>query len=855
MEDDEFSEERIEKLVQHGRKNQRTVKLIKNWCRNAREERSPGRGLVEEMYNVPIGHMGVRCEHAPVGGMMCWDLEDAFLDHYERNCKSCDKRAATNEPDIQSVINEFEAKQAQRKDQAEKREREAANELAHCRREREEVFDQTIPATVEIRDLLDSIDTGTDKHPRHKLIELARLAPDTFTQGIIDYLKNQVLTRQQRLDRVSADVLLTLPLQEETKLEMALAICDYGLSELVCRCLEKNVRNIPVSQINKIIGPLAYRAAPIRDIGGSSRASDPKPLIKLAEAHAEIVQSVLKRLLKKNNENEVDLAARIISKVAPALPEITEPFRRDILAKLLRRRHLLPTISNRGSGDELHRLRQAATALFEHNPDACESILSSLCAGGDATANKEAAEIYSSTLKGSWKGPVLEATPARRLAFKRLLWMAVDNVAKVSFHPADVFFRYTQDNLVKVAVAEIDALFGAAAMLSQAAEQIGKEKSIKTLPTGWEAIEQSNARTAFGGLQRVLIKWAFMASKYEGINGVRYIIGLYEKTPEVEVQFRAYIVAQLTELISNTDTFNCVLPHLYTAMTHSEPLIRGSAASAIGDAPYDIRRDFPDLLFEVYVALMTDPNVYVHQSAVRALKSYAFPEHLKPNLKIALINLIRAYYHDTDRAEFLVKCVVTFVEAFLTETEIEGEIGKQIVGIIGSLPDKEACDAIERLTFSLQNAEGFAKVVAKRLDCEWAREHVREKLYRSLFQVPAVSLQDCVDDIYQTGKFAAPNNYYQVRTPIALLARAGAFKTAEKLCTEIIEKLPDTREQSSLRSFIDSLRRIACFEASLPKTLQAVKHEQDAWNVYLESLKQSQEEKDGNRHLPSMLFR
>lgn len=855
MDDDEFSEERIEKLVQHGRKNQRTATLITNWCRNARVERSPGRGLVEETYNVPIGHMGVRCEHAPAGGMMCWDLEDAFLDHYERNCKSCDKRTAANGPDIQSVINEFEAKQAQRKTQAEKREREAANELVHRRREREEVFDQTIPAAVEIRDLLDSIDTGTDQQSRHKLIELARLAPDTFTQGIIDYLKNQVLTRQQRLDRVSADVLLTLPLQEETKLEVALAICDYGLSDLVCRCLEKNATNIPDSQIDKIIGPLAYRAAPIRSIGGLSRASDPKPLITLTKAHSEGVRNVLKRLLDENNINEVDTAARIISKVTPALPEITAPFQRAILAKLLRRRHLLSAISHRESGDELHRLRQAATALFEADPDACESILSSLCNGGDVTANKEAAEIYSRTLEDSWSGPVLLATPARRLAFKRLLWMAVENATEVSFHPAANFFNYARDNLVKVAVAEIDALFGAAALLSQAAEQIGKEKPIKTAPTGWETLEQSNARAAVDRLQRALIQWAFMASKHEGLNGVIRIIELYEKTPENEIHFRANIVAHLTELIADTDTLNCVLPHLYAAMTHTEALIRGSAATAIGKASYDIRRDFPDLLFEVCVTLMTDPYVYVHQSAVRALKSYAFPEYLKPNLKHALINLIKAYYHETDRADFLVKCLETFVEAFLTETEIEGNTGKIIVGVIDSLADKAACDAIERLTFSLRNAPGFARVVAKRLDCEWAREFVRTKLYRALFQVPAVSLKDCVDDIYKNGKLAASINGYQARTPITLLARAGAFDRTKKLCTEIIEELPDTREQSSLRAFIDSLRRIADFEASLPKTLQALKHEQDAWDSHLKSLERAKEEEDGNGRLPPVLFR
>ena len=787
---------------------------------------------------------------------MCWDLKDAFICHYDRNCKSCDKRSAQHGPNIQPVIDEFESKQAQQKAQEEKREQEAAIELANHRRERQEVFDQTVPAAVEIQDLLDSIDVGEDQESTHRLIELARLAPDTFTTNITDYFKKQVFTSQRKLDRVSADVLLTLPLAEDVKLEVALAICDYGFSDLVCRCLEKNASNIPTSEIDKIIGPLTYRAAPTRFVGGSTRTSDPNPLINLAKAHPEKIQEILKRLLAKNDEHEVDIAARIISKVTPILPKITVPFSRDILAKLLRRKHLLPTINERGSGDELNRLRQAATAVFEKNPENCESILSSLCDGGDVTASKESAEIYSRILEDSWKGPpVLEATPARCLAFKRLLWMAVENTPKVSHHPAAHFFHYAHKNHVKIAVNEIDALFGAAAMLSQKAEKIGEEKTIETAPTGLEVLEQSNARNAIHQLQRALIQWAFMASKHVGLKGVKRIVELYEKTPENEVEFKANIVSHLTELIADTDTFNCVLPHLYTAMTNPKVLIRGSAATAIGEAPHDVKRDFPDLIFEMYVVLMTDPYVYVHQSAVRALKSYVFPDYLKPNLKYALINLIKVYYHDTDKAQFLVECLRKFVDAFLTETEIEGDIGRQLVGVIDSLPDREACDAIDRLAYSFRNAPGFAKVIAKRLDCEWASDFMISKLYRALFLVPAVSLRDCLDEIYKSGKLAASINAHQARTPISLLTRAGAFDEAQKLCIEILEELPETREQESLRAFIESHRRIACFEATIPKTSQEIENELEAWNSHLESIERAKEKADGYRHLPPMLFR
>jgi len=343
-----------------------------------------------------------------------------------------------------------------------------------------------------------------------------------------------------------------------------------------------------------------------------------------------------------------------------------------------------------------------------------------------------------------------------------------------------------------------------------------------------------------------------MVSRHQGQAGITRVLDLYDNTPATEVQFRANIVAHLPELITDTKTMNFVLPHLYSAMTNKEPLLRGSAATAIGEASYDIRRDFPDLIFEVYLALLSDPNVYVHRTAVRALKSYSFPEELKQNLKVALLNLIRVYYRETDQSDFLALCLDEFANAFLTDTEVEGSLGRMIVHIIGSMPDYSACQVIERMPFSMGKAPGYAELVAKLLSSEDAPEYMREKLYRALFHTPRETLADCAGHIVQAQKSSNP---YRLRVPLALLARAGAYGGAALLCDEVLETLPDTREQKNARAFLACLRMMSTFEEALPKTAADLKQARAQWGKLLADLKREKELDDADRGLPPIFYR
>lgn len=191
---------------------------------------------------------------------MCWDPKDAFLAHYEQNCKSCSHRLVGKGADMQPFIDRFENSRIAQREKREAAEKAEAEALSRRRQERAKVFDLSNPSQMEINSLLDEIDIRGDSTAREKLLEFANLARDTFTDEIVIYLKALAISNGGGLGRICADVFLSISDSVEEKVEVALAACDYGFSSLVAKTIKTHADRISNSEIDRIIGPLAYRA-------------------------------------------------------------------------------------------------------------------------------------------------------------------------------------------------------------------------------------------------------------------------------------------------------------------------------------------------------------------------------------------------------------------------------------------------------------------------------------------------------------------------------------------------------------------------------------------------------------------
>ena len=837
---DELTEDHIDKTVTQGRKNQRTARLVENWCRNARIVRSGGIGLIEEIYKVPIGHMGVECDHAPISGIQCWDFEEAAVDFYLKNCKLCDKREPGSGPDIKPLIQAYENAEAARAQKEAEHKKREAEKRAERKLELDKLRASADPDTNQVVDLIEAIEKDEDGNAAEKLPRLALLAPETFSEKVIEFLKKQILEDNVKLAHPALNALLILPVDSETKRKLAARNASgYGVHESSVKYLEKTAKELSSEDVKAILPIFTLDAFPVVGLIQPKRQPNATPLLTLASHHGEIIKQTLSEWLGSGEEQLVEVAVRVICVITSKHPALVKPFLRDVFGKLLRHKILLPGFSNETLGENgLSVLRSAAAGLFCALPDDADTILQRLLEGSDETARSEGARLYASVLHEESSENALTLGKAQEIAFERVLWMAADISDNTLNDEAMQFFSYVRGELLPIALTHLDSIIGAAATLSNKIKPPDENGIIETPKTGLEEVERSQNRSLISRFQGNLVKWAFKASALKGIDGVEEILSLYAKLPENQVEMRSSMVAHFSGLMDKPEHVNLVLPHLYTAMTSTEPLVRGNAAEAIGNAPYELRRDFPELLFEIYLVFLTDPNIYVHESAVHALKIHAFPENLKQRLAICLINLILVYKTEETDSRFLIECMEHYVHGCLTDTQLSGNEGRFLVWIIGRLDDMYAYHAVECLGDSLKDAPGFVNLCAKCLQGNRAHRinGKQDIFYLLLGRVPQNRLREAVTDLVDTAKSFPDNRRHLAGQIVVLLAKAGCWTEAIHVCQHMLSVIPDIRLNLNLRLYFESLRQVCAFESARLEENISIDEADKNWSTLLEDM-------------------
>lgn len=179
---------KIEEAVRIGEKNLRTVQLVQNWCAHVSVKKAGGVGMVEQMYGVPVGPHGLECPHAPAGGIATWDLVDAALDFHDRNCVGCQFRKPVGIPNLSQLVAEQDQRAAARKQDEDRAARERAERLARREAARQKIRQTLDPVAATTLDLISELDRSEGSDPGDRLVESARLAPETFTPEIQEHL-------------------------------------------------------------------------------------------------------------------------------------------------------------------------------------------------------------------------------------------------------------------------------------------------------------------------------------------------------------------------------------------------------------------------------------------------------------------------------------------------------------------------------------------------------------------------------------------------------------------------------------------------------------------------------------------
>src|SRR6185312_4076249 len=421
-----ISDDRIQQTVQAGEKNKETAELVRNWCAHAQIKRFGGVGLIEEMYNVPIGHMGIECPHAPAGGSFCWDLADAAIQFYDANCATCSKRQPVGLPNLSKLIAERDAQRKAKRLENERYDQEQADALARRDAQRAAVRAKLDPVAGTNLDLLSDLDRDGKSAAGDKLVEVAGLAPESFPPPLVDYLFAALDQHLIGLTETALRVLSRLAGIDKSRLANAAlgALATYSGGAAAAKIVEENATHASPDHIGPAMHMLVSIATPGHDPFFDDKPVVQAPLLELYRHWPDAVRTGLKSIIGNTDARDVGLGARGLRLLIDHNPDLAGFMTEDLLAKLARAKWLVSG-DDHGINDTLHDIREVLRASFLAAPQSVDTAIQQWLPGASAEGVNELHKIYGLVLRrGRRLGDDEPLTEAHRIAFSRLVTAA-----------------------------------------------------------------------------------------------------------------------------------------------------------------------------------------------------------------------------------------------------------------------------------------------------------------------------------------------------------------------------------------------------------------------------------------------
>lgn len=742
----------IQRAFEAGQRNANTLKLLKNWCEYAEVSRSGGVGMVEAQTGLPIGHMGMQCKYSKHSSMHCWLLEDSVFSFYKKCCRDCDKRVPVSIPNIL----EFVEPRLQKAEERKKKEVELIElkKKAQCERKlkRAELrpnlsFEETF-----VLDLLDELDIDALESDDPRLEKLAHLAPEVFTPQIVDLLLQAVEGEDLPYSHHAARALITAPIDDKNKLTVAIYLIKRHFeSSDVVNVVLSNSYALNLEQLKitlRVFASLATEPPPSSLMySGHSKPLDAEPLKRLFGTREAHIYEVLTDFFKETELGNIQTATRVL--IGLNNSALFSKFLRDIVALLMRRRILLP--NERRESSIIFYLRKAVSLCLFEQPELTDEVIQKYLADNDPVGVDESNRIYDSILR--FLSSDTEIGSAHKIAFRRLLWAAIEHPDNYKNRALDTF-RHTSDEFSVLAHENFDDLIGAAATLTEKYEQIDKKNIIEVADSFLDELERNNKKNAINSLQSSLVNLAAVGAKHKGNRGIEDFLGLYRNLPKNQEQMRGCMITHISKMVTGISSLNLVLSDWYGALMDESVLVRASAIKAWENVPFEVVKNFPDLFFDAFSLALSDPYKMVHKSAVGVLRYRSFPEEKRLLIKIPLWNLVLVYSKGGDDGDFLVDCINLLVSLCLSDTECKGAHGQLLSAILLKQEGSALYHAVNQSGYRFKTLPSFLKVALKAIQDSYTR---------------GISISDCKDIILSSTKHELINSKEEIVGALELL--------------------------------------------------------------------------------------
>ena len=801
----------IQSAIEVGQRNAEAFLLVKNWCAHVRIDRMGGGGMVEAATGLSIGHHGLACDHAPAGGMMCWDTRDAALDFYDRNCHACPLRQPVGEPNLGVWVAERDAAVAERKAEEAVAAREIANRLAGRQAERAALRSGLSPVAADVVDQVEELDLQRSDALAARLVETARLAPDAFPQAVVDHVFALLEAGERWFDDAGLQVLAILGADAARLANCAMACLQrWSATRTAARVLTFRLNNADESQVGGVLPTLIQLAVPPREIFSGRQKPLQAPLVRLNAAYPSQVAAALSTLLAGGAE-QVSLASRALDVLAHRDTALAVRFARDLISKFVRA-PWMPDPEDHGHGIEdtaAHDLREAIIEAFVRAPEAVHELLQNFRAGASPSGEVRIFSVYCRLLHVGQFRKVRTVRPADRLAFQTLLWEAPKTSNDRVLREIQGAIHDDPRDLVDLAAEAVDQLIGAAILMDARVVAFeAEEKPANAIML--DVMARSNRRGTLTALRSRFVSWGAAGAATAGKPAA--YLDVLAGLPEGSDAFAACMIEQSIILADTAEGLNAILPTLYSGLVGRSVAGRGAAAHAIGELPRRQLDNMPDLLFEAFLTTLTDPYVYVHRSAVMALGRFSLPKALDARVRAALWNIVLCYAKSGDGEDILLEAIELLARRYLSDAQRSGAPGAFLVTLLAKMPSWRISNDIRWTARDLARADGLVGLLLGILLDPEATEYTEEHALEALADLPADVVYEARDKLAAVSTGTDRAARFRVFDLIQILSRCGAWAQAEQLSHAALAAIPDTVREASVRLMFELAHVAAAFE-------------------------------------------
>jgi len=811
----------IQKAIDAGEKNRRTIELIHNWCVHAKVEKMGGTGLIEEQTGLPIGHHAMVCEHASASGMATWDITDAALDYHDRNCVDCKQRVPVRLPNLSTLLGERERARTEQNRIREAQEEQRALALSHRQAARKVLRDNIPLASQTIIDQLEELDRDRNDDQRRQLVETAKLAPEIFTTEIIEHYFQFLEARESWFSAVGLETLFLLKADPVRLARCALiALRDFDATEISSKVILEHVALADVSLITATFRSLALLASPPRHhFSTTSRPTMPEPLLALYRHHPAAVKAAIQAHLDSKKPSAIEAAAHAITIIAQQDKFVAAPFARSIIAMLARPESLIDFDDHYSRHDEtgFYRCLQDVLKLsLMVAPHETDKLVTAFIATAKSETEIRLLEAYEDLFHSDSRGEDIEEAEVHSVALRRLIDTATSTIKSDEIWKLLGMFRSGPpkglENLIR---RESSYLLGAVILLDD--QRIRLADECKQTTDFLTHLTYNNQYNFLVQLQKGLVNWVAEAAIDAPQTRTVYLQVL-SGIPEHSHHLRGIMITALSHMMNTVEGLNAALPPLYSALVGSSQQLRAAAIEALKSLGSVRSQDLPPLLHKAFLTTLCDPYVIVHQAAVRALERFTMPEEFGPILKRQVRELILVYSHSKDGDEFLIDCIYLYASSYATTEELQGEFGVLLVSQLSRMKSDLVLRNIGWRGRKLSVAPGYGAMVVALLKAATS-DYLEEPVIRIL-RTAAPAIVYAERENLEGMAIERIKDIDFVGTVIELLTRAGAWHEAERIAKAAQEIIPDTTRNQPRLLFSDLLHIATKYELAIASGAQ-----------------------------------